>query len=95
MKNTIIPLPRMLKCLYVASKPMPPLPSVPFTNNLDYQNRKLATISATASMTGTASRLQFHLVATMNTGLTETQMKDFISVRAGGDVACLIPLFLP
>ena len=31
-------------------------------------------------MTGTAGQLQFHLGAAMNTGLTETQMKDFISV---------------
>ena len=47
---------------------------------LDYQSRELATISALASMTGTAGQLQFHLGAAMNTGLTETQMKDFISV---------------
>jgi 4-carboxymuconolactone decarboxylase len=31
-------------------------------------------------MTGTAGQLQFHLGAAMNTGLTEAQMKDFISV---------------
>ncbi len=47
---------------------------------LDYQSRELATISALASMTGTAGQLRFHLGAAMNTGLTETQMKDFISV---------------
>jgi len=47
---------------------------------LDYQSRELATISALASMTGTAGQLQFHLGAAMNVGLTETQMKDFISV---------------
>ena len=84
MKSTIIPSPRVLKCLYVPSEPMPALPSVPFTNNLDYQNSELAAISATASMTGMASQLQFHLGATMNRGLTETQMKDFIPcVQAG------------
>jgi 4-carboxymuconolactone decarboxylase len=49
-------------------------------DNLDYQNRELATIAALASMTGTAGQLQFHLGAAMNTGLTEAQMKDFISV---------------
>ncbi|HYA88676.1 MAG TPA: carboxymuconolactone decarboxylase family protein [Nitrospirota bacterium] len=49
-------------------------------DNLDFQNRELATISALASMTGTASQLRFHLGAAMNTGLTEAQMKDFISV---------------
>jgi len=48
-------------------------------DNLDYQSRELATISALASMTGTASQLRFHLGAAMNTGLTETQMKDFVS----------------
>ncbi len=47
---------------------------------LDYQSRELTTISALASMTGTAGQLQFHLGAAMNVGLTETQMKDFISV---------------
>ncbi len=60
---------------------------------LDYQSRELATISALASMTGTAGQLQFHLGAAMNVGLTETQMKDFISVlkakvgRKEGDIA--------
>ena len=49
-------------------------------DNLDYQNRELATIAALASMTGTAGQLQFHLGAAMNTGLTEAQMKDFIAV---------------
>jgi 4-carboxymuconolactone decarboxylase len=49
-------------------------------DNLDYQSRELATIAALASMTGTAGQLRFHLGAAMNTGLTEAQMKDFISV---------------
>ncbi|HJW30351.1 MAG TPA: carboxymuconolactone decarboxylase family protein [Saprospiraceae bacterium] len=49
-------------------------------DNLDYQSRELATISALASMTGTAGQLRFHLGAALNTGLTEAQMKDFISV---------------
>lgn len=49
-------------------------------DNLDHQSRELATISALASMTGTGSQLRFHLGATMNTGLTEAQMKDFVSV---------------
>ena len=47
---------------------------------LDHQERELATISALASMTGTGAQLRFHLGAAMNTGLTEAQMKDFISV---------------
>ena len=49
-------------------------------DNLDHQSRELATIAALASMTGTAGQLQFHLGAAMNTGLTEDQMKDFITV---------------
>ncbi len=47
---------------------------------LDNQERELATISALAVMTGTAGQLRFHLGAAMNTGLTEAQLKDFISV---------------
>jgi alkylhydroperoxidase/carboxymuconolactone decarboxylase family protein YurZ len=49
-------------------------------DNLDWQNRELVTISALASMTGTANQLRFHFGASMNTGLTEPQMKEFISV---------------
>ena len=49
-------------------------------DNLDYQSRELATISALAGMTGTVGQLRFHLGAAMNTGLTEAQMKGFISV---------------
>ena len=49
-------------------------------DTLDYQSRELATISALAGMTGTAGQLQFHLGAAMNVGLTETQIKDFVSV---------------
>jgi 4-carboxymuconolactone decarboxylase len=48
-------------------------------DNLDWQSRELATISALASMTGTASQLRFHLGAAMNTGLTEAQMRDFVA----------------
>ena len=47
---------------------------------LDHQSRELATIAALSSMKGTGSQLQFHLGAAMNVGLTETQMRDFISV---------------
>jgi 4-carboxymuconolactone decarboxylase len=49
-------------------------------DTLDYQSRELATVAALASMTGTAGQLRFHLGAAMNTGLTEAQMKGFISV---------------
>jgi 4-carboxymuconolactone decarboxylase len=49
-------------------------------DNLDFQSRELATISALAAMTGTAGQLAFHLGAAMNTGLTAAQLKDFIAV---------------
>jgi alkylhydroperoxidase/carboxymuconolactone decarboxylase family protein YurZ len=49
---------------------------------LDHQSREIATIAALASMTGTRSQLQFHLGAAMNVGLTEAQVRDFISVLA-------------
>jgi quercetin dioxygenase-like cupin family protein len=49
---------------------------------LDHQSRELATNAALASMTGTRGQLQFHLGAAMNVGLTEAQMRDFISVLA-------------
>ncbi|HYG82626.1 MAG TPA: carboxymuconolactone decarboxylase family protein [Pyrinomonadaceae bacterium] len=49
---------------------------------LDHQSRELATVAALSSMTGTRSQLQYHLGAAMNVGLTEAQMRDFISVLA-------------
>ena len=49
---------------------------------LDHRSRELATVAALSSMTGTRSQLQFHLGAAMNVGLTEAQMRDFISVLA-------------
>ncbi|HKK04949.1 MAG TPA: carboxymuconolactone decarboxylase family protein [Gammaproteobacteria bacterium] len=49
-------------------------------DNLDYASRELATISALASMTGTAGQLRFHLGAAMNTGLTEAQLRDYVAV---------------
>jgi len=47
---------------------------------LDFQTRELVTISALANMTGTGGQLYFHLGAAMNTGLSNTQMQDFIAV---------------
>ena len=47
---------------------------------LDHQERELATIAALANMTGTEGQLRFHLGAAMNTGLTQDQMNEFISV---------------
>ncbi len=51
-------------------------------DTLDHRSRELATISALAAMTGTRGQLQFHLGAAMNVGLTEAQMRDFVSVLA-------------
>jgi len=47
---------------------------------ISHQDRELATIGALANMTGTEGQLGFHLGAAMNTGLTEAQMNNFISV---------------
>lgn len=47
---------------------------------ISHQDRELVTIAALANMKGTGGQLGFHLGAAMNTGLSETQMKDFISV---------------
>jgi 4-carboxymuconolactone decarboxylase len=47
---------------------------------ISHQDRELVTIAALANMTGTEGQLKFHLGAAMNTGLTEAQLKDFISV---------------
>ena len=49
-------------------------------DTLDFQSRELATVAALANMPGTGGQLRFHLGAAMNTGLTEAQMKDFITV---------------
>jgi len=47
---------------------------------LTRQERELATIAALSNMTGTAGQLVFHMGAAMNTGLTETQMRDFVTL---------------
>jgi 4-carboxymuconolactone decarboxylase len=49
-------------------------------DNLDYQSRELATISALAGMEGVNSQLQAHFNFGFNTGLTEAQMRSLISV---------------
>lgn len=49
-------------------------------DNLDFQNREIATIAALANMEGVNSQLQSHFNIGFNTGLTESQMKDLISV---------------
>lgn len=49
-------------------------------DNLDFQSREIATISALASMDGVNPQLQGHFNVGLNTGLTEAQLKSLISV---------------
>jgi 4-carboxymuconolactone decarboxylase len=49
-------------------------------DNLDFQSREIATISALASMRGVNPQLESHFNIGFNTGLTEAQMKSLISV---------------
>lgn len=49
-------------------------------DNLDFQSREIATISALASMEGVTPQLQSHFNVGLNTGLTESQLKSLISV---------------
>jgi alkylhydroperoxidase/carboxymuconolactone decarboxylase family protein YurZ len=49
-------------------------------DNLDFQSREIATISALASMAGVNSQLQSHFNVGINVGLTQAQMRSLISV---------------
>jgi 4-carboxymuconolactone decarboxylase len=49
-------------------------------DNLDFQSREIATISALASMEGVNPQLEAHFIVGFNTGLTEAQMRNLISV---------------
>jgi 4-carboxymuconolactone decarboxylase len=49
-------------------------------DNLDFQSREIATISALASMEGVNPQLQSHFNVGCNIGLTEAQMRSLISV---------------
>ncbi|HEX9144665.1 MAG TPA: carboxymuconolactone decarboxylase family protein [Candidatus Binatia bacterium] len=49
-------------------------------DNLDFQSREIATISALANIEGVNPQLQAHFTIGFNTGLTETQMRSLISV---------------
>jgi 4-carboxymuconolactone decarboxylase len=53
-------------------------------DNLDFQSREIATISALASMGGVNPQLQSHFNIGLNTGLTEAQMRSLISVLESG-----------
>lgn len=47
---------------------------------LDHKSRELVTISALAALSGTAGQLQYHMGAAMNTGNTEDEMREFVSL---------------
>jgi quercetin dioxygenase-like cupin family protein/alkylhydroperoxidase/carboxymuconolactone decarboxylase family protein YurZ len=49
-------------------------------DNLDFQSREIATISALASMEGVNPQLQSHFNVGLNTGLTEAQLRSLIAV---------------
>jgi len=49
-------------------------------DNLDFQSREIATISALSSMEGVNPQLQSHFNVGFNTGLTQAQMRSLISV---------------
>jgi alkylhydroperoxidase/carboxymuconolactone decarboxylase family protein YurZ len=49
-------------------------------DNIDFQSREIATISALANMGGVNPQLQAHFNIGLNTGLTEAQMKSLVSV---------------
>jgi 4-carboxymuconolactone decarboxylase len=49
-------------------------------DNLDFQSREIATISALANIEGVNSQLQAHFNIGFNTGLTEAQMRSLVSV---------------
>lgn len=47
---------------------------------LTHKQRELVTISALAAMTGTEGQIKFHFKASMNTGWTKDELKEFINV---------------
>lgn len=51
-------------------------------DNLDFQSREIATISALAAIEGVNPQLQSHFNVGFHTGLTEAQMRSLISVLA-------------
>ena len=49
-------------------------------DNLDFQSREIATISALASMDGVNPQLQAHFNVGINAGLSEAQLRQFVSL---------------
>jgi 4-carboxymuconolactone decarboxylase len=53
-------------------------------DNLDWQSRELATVSALAAMPGVESQLQAHIRISMNVGLTAPQLRQLADALAEG-----------
>ncbi len=51
-----------------------------YRDNLDWQSRELATVSALAAMTGTAGQQRFHINAAMNMDLKEDQLRALLGL---------------
>jgi alkylhydroperoxidase/carboxymuconolactone decarboxylase family protein YurZ len=51
-------------------------------DNLDWQSRELATVSMLSTLQGVDSQLQAHVRISMNTGLTEGQLRQLIDMLA-------------
>lgn len=51
-------------------------------DNLDWQSREVATVSALAAMSGVESQLQSHIRISLNTGLTGAQLHQLADVLA-------------
>ncbi|MGV8960806.1 MAG: carboxymuconolactone decarboxylase family protein [Stenotrophomonas sp.] len=59
-------------------------------DNLDWQNREIATLAMLAHLSGTEAQLQAHMRISRNVGLTEDQLchlADVLADRVGGDAA--------
>lgn len=55
-------------------------------DNLDWQSRELATVGALAATPGAEAQLRSHMRASLNVGLTASQLRQLVSVMsAGGD----------
>lgn len=51
-------------------------------DNLDWQSRELATVAMLSSISGAQSQLKSHIAMSMNTGVTEAQLRQLIDVLA-------------
>lgn len=51
-------------------------------DNFDHQSRELETIAILASLGGLEDQLRFHMNAAINTGMTESELSEFIKVIA-------------